>query len=128
VSERAREAATMPKVESDTLYGTLNLLILKSLAAGPLHGLAILHALVASSGEVVHVEEGALYPALHRLERDGLVAGEWGTSPKGRRAKLYRLTPKGRRQLDRGTERWLRHARAVAAVLDVRKRIGKAEG
>lgn len=118
----------MPKVESDTLYGTLNLLILKALAAGPLHGLAILHALEESSGEVVQVEEGALYPALHRLERDGLVAGEWGTSPKGRRAKLYRLTAKGRRQLDQGTERWLRHARAVASVLDLRRRIGKAEG
>ena len=118
----------MPKVESDTLYGTLNLLILKALAAGPLHGLAILHGLEASSGEVFQVEEGALYPALHRLERDGFIDGEWGTSPKGRRAKLYRLTAKGRRQLDSGTERWLRHARAVASVLDVRRRIGKAEG
>ncbi len=109
----------MGKVESDTLYGTLNLLILKTLAEGPLHGLAISRQIHASTSDKLKIEEGALYPALHRLERDGLVSGSWGNSETRRRAKLYKLTKEGRSHLQREMKRWLGHASAVAAVLDV---------
>lgn len=104
-------------IDSDTLYGTLNLLVLQALRGGPLHGLAVSRLLEARTSGSVRVEEGALYPALHRLERDGLVGGEWGRTDENRRAKFYRLTPRGRRQLDREAERWARHADAVASVL-----------
>ena len=109
----------MGGVESNTLYGTLNLLVLKTLADGRLHGLAISRRIHDTSKEAVRVEEGALYPALHRLERDGLVQGEWGISEARRRAKFYSLTPKGRAALKREVARWTEHANAVAAVLDL---------
>jgi transcriptional regulator len=108
---------TMPNVPSDTLYGTLNLLILRALQEGPLHGLAIQRKLRDVSDSALTVEEGALYPALHRLERDGLLGAEWGTSDKNRKAKFYRLTAKGRRHLQREAERWTAHARAVFRTL-----------
>jgi transcriptional regulator len=107
----------MTKIESSTLYGNLNLLILRSLAPGPLHGLAVAREIRARSEDVLRIEEGALYPALHRLERDGYVRGDWGTSEQNRRAKFYALTGAGRARLSRETENWVRHAEAVAKVL-----------
>jgi PadR family transcriptional regulator PadR len=109
----------MPRIDSTSLYGTLNLLILKTLADGPVHGLGVARAIRGATAGVLEVEEGALYPALHRLERDGLVEGDWGVSEKGRRAKFYRLKAKGRRRLERETARWVEHTRAVSAVLEV---------
>jgi transcriptional regulator len=107
----------MTKIESSTLYGNLNLLILRSLEAGALHGLAIAREIVARSEAVLRIEEGALYPALHRLERDGYVRGEWGASEQNRRAKFYALTRAGRALLTRERANWVRHAEAVAKVL-----------
>jgi PadR family transcriptional regulator PadR len=107
----------MPKVGSDTLYGTLNLLILRALQDGPLHGLAIQRRLRDASDSALSVEEGALYPALHRLEAEGLLGAEWGTSDKNRKAKFYRLTAKGRRHLRREAARWTAHAQAVFRTL-----------
>ena len=109
----------MAKIDSDTLYGTLNLLILKTLGDGPLHGLAVMRRIHEVSEEGLRIEEGALYPALHRLERDGLVVGTWGLSENRRRAKFYELTKEGRRRLDAEVRRWVTHATAVAPVLDV---------
>lgn len=107
----------MGGIDSDTLYGTLNLLVLQALRDGPLHGLAVSRRLETETRGALRIEEGALYPALHRLERDGLVEGDWGRTDENRRAKFYRLTRKGRRQLERETARWARHAEVVAAVL-----------
>ena len=104
-------------IDSDTLYGTMNLLVLQALRDGPLHGLAVSRRIESSSNGTLRVEEGALYPALHRLERDRLAEGEWGRTDENRRAKFYRLTRRGRRQLDREAARWARHAQAVAGVL-----------
>jgi PadR family transcriptional regulator PadR len=105
------------KIESDTMYGTLNLLVLRTLAEGPLHGLAISRQIHADTGDALKVAEGALYPALHRLERDGFVKGDWGISETRRRARFYDLTKKGRKHLEREVERWMSHANAVASVL-----------
>jgi transcriptional regulator len=104
-------------IESDTLYGTLNLLVLQALGDGSLHGLAVSRRIANATRGTLRVEEGALYPALHRLERDGLVEGEWGRTDENRRAKFYRLTKRGRRQLERETARWAKHAQAVAGLL-----------
>jgi transcriptional regulator len=112
----------MSGIESDTLYGTLNLLILQALREGPLHGLAVSRRLERETRGMLRVEEGALYPALHRLERDGLLEGRWGRTDENRRAKFYRLTRSGRRRLDRETARWARHVEAVAGILGVRPR------
>ena len=107
----------MARIGADTLYGTLNLLIMQALCEGSLHGLAISRRICQEAGEALNIDEGALYPALHRLERDGLVEGKWGISEARRRAKFYRLTEKGRRRLKGDAKRWVRHANAVAAVL-----------
>jgi transcriptional regulator len=107
----------MGGIEADTLYGTLNLLVLQALHGGPLHGLAVSRRIEAATRGTLRIEEGALYPALHRLERDGLVEGAWGRTDENRRAKFYRLTRKGRRQLARDAARWARHAEAVAGLL-----------
>lgn len=109
----------MGGIGSNTLYGTLNLLVLKALADEELHGLEIARRIFDSSNEALKIEEGALYPALHRLERDGLVEGEWGISDARRRARFYRLTAEGRKRLAGEIERWARHASGVAAVLDL---------
>ena len=101
----------------DLLPGTLDMLILKSLSRGDLHGYAIVQFIQGASRDVLKVEEGALYPALHRLEVRGLLRSEWGTSENNRRAKYYRLTPKGRKQLDVETSKWDKLARAIARVL-----------
>ena len=106
-------------IDSDTLYGTMNLLVLQALRDGPLHGLAVSRRIESTTNGTLRIEEGALYPALHRLERDGFVEGAWGRTNENRRAKFYRVTRKGRRHLDREAARWVRHAEAVAGLLRV---------
>ncbi len=83
----------------DALYGTLDALVLKALSLGPRHGYGIVRWLHERTGDELRVEEGSLYPALYRMERDGWIEAEWGTSELGRKAKFYTITPKGRRQL-----------------------------
>lgn len=95
----------------------LELLILKSLDAGPNHGFGITLRVQEASGGLLGVEEGSLYPALHRLEKDGALAAEWSTTAAGRRARLYRLTPAGRKRLATTQERWVAVARGVARLL-----------
>ena len=102
---------------SDVYTGTLELLILRALRTGAQHGYAIGRWLRETSGEALRVEEGALYPALHRLERKGWVAARWGASELGRQAKFYRLTVRGRKALLAEQARWRAHARAVESVL-----------
>ena len=97
--------------------GTLDLLVLKTLAIGPAHGHTIAHAIERESDEVLQVEHGSLYPALHRLEDRGWIASFWGTSENNRRARYYRLTPAGRRQLAVQTSRWQELVRAIDRVL-----------
>jgi transcriptional regulator len=101
----------------ELLQGTLDLLILQTLRLGPAHGHTIMQAIQQSSDEVLRVEQGSLYPALHRLIKRGWIAFEHGTSENNRRAKFYRLTPKGRKQLAIETSKWERLARAIARVL-----------
>jgi PadR family transcriptional regulator, regulatory protein PadR len=101
----------------DLLQGTLDLLILKALARGPLHGYAVAEWIHDSSQDVLRVEEGALYPALHRLELRGLLSAKWGASENNRRAKYYALTSAGERRLAQETEYWRRMSGAVARVL-----------
>lgn len=99
------------------LHGTLDALILKTLTWGPRHGYGIGRWIEETTGEAVMVEEGSLYPALYRMERRGLIEADWGTSELGRRAKFYRITGRGRRQLAADTEAWARFAAGVAKVL-----------
>jgi len=101
----------------DLLQGTLDLLILKSLVRAPMHGYAVAEWIHQSSQDVLRVEEGALYPALHRLELRGLLSSEWGASDNNRRAKYYALTAAGRKRLAEETEYWRRMSGAVARVL-----------
>ena len=102
----------------DLLPGTLDLLVLKTLTRGSMHGYAIAEFIHQSSEDVLRVEEGALYPALHRLELRGLLASEWGVSENNRRAKYYRLTSAGKKQLQSETEHWGRMAMAIRRVLE----------
>jgi PadR family transcriptional regulator PadR len=101
----------------EMLPGTLDMLILKTLSRGDLHGYAIVQFIQSASRDVLKVEEGALYPALHRLEVRGLLRAEWGTSENNRRAKYYRLTAAGRRELDDESAYWNRVAAAVTRVM-----------
>jgi PadR family transcriptional regulator PadR len=101
----------------DLLQGTLDLLILKSLVRGPMHGYGVAEWIHESSQDVLRVEEGALYPALHRLELRGLLSAEWGMSENNRRAKYYALTTAGKKQLMEQTEYWRRMSGAVARIL-----------
>src|SRR5688500_6283145 len=110
---------TSPK--SDLPQGTLDLLVLKVVALGPQHGYAIAQRLQQISREVVQVQQGTLYPALHRLEKRGLLEAEWKLSETGREAQFYRLTRKGRGQLQEETASWERLAGAVGAILRVRE-------
>jgi transcriptional regulator len=103
--------------KSDLLQGTLDLLILKTLADAPMHGWGISLKIQEVSGDVLQVNQGSLYPALHRLEQQGLVEAEWGNSENNRQAKFYALTKAGRRQLAEETRAWERLATAVARVL-----------
>jgi transcriptional regulator len=107
-----------PMSGSDLFTGTLDLLILRSLHAGPQHGYAIGRWIRERSSGVLDVEEGALYPALHRLERRGLLRARWGRTDTGRRAKFYETTPEGARRLAAESERWSEFSSAVHAVLD----------
>ena len=101
----------------ELLQGTLDLLILKALTRGPLHGYGVAEWIHDSSQDVLSVEEGALYPALHRLELRGLLSSEWGNSENNRRAKFYSLTGAGRKHLAKETESWRRVSAAMARVL-----------
>ena len=102
---------------SGVVQGTLDMLILKALALGPMHGYGIGVRLEQVSRGVLNVNAGSLFPAFRRLERDGLIAGEWGATENNRRAKFYRLTPQGRARLKRETREWESHAAAIARVL-----------
>jgi PadR family transcriptional regulator PadR len=108
----------MPDSTRDRLRGTLELLILRTLAWGPRHGYAIARWLEDTTGAAIRVEEGSLYPALYRMERRGLIASDWRTSELGRSAKFYSLTPSGRRVLKQETSAWKAFAAAVATVLE----------
>lgn len=109
----------MAKKKAELLQGTLDLLVLRVLKSGPKHGYAIVRRIQESSGDMLVVEEGSLYPALHRMERRGWIEPEWGLSESNRRAKFYRLTRTGRKQLTVETDRWERLVQAVAGVLSL---------
>jgi transcriptional regulator len=102
----------------DLLQGTLDMLVLKTLSRGALHGYAIAEFIERTSEEALRVEEGALYPALHRLEVRGLLASEWGVSDHNRRAKFYRLTAAGRKQLLQETSHWTRLSAGIARIME----------
>jgi len=111
----------MPKSgHNDLLQGTLDLLVLKTVALGPEHGWGIAQRIRQISGEVFQVNQGSLYPALHRLEEHGWVASEWGVSDANRQAKFYRLTRAGARQLTRETESWAEMVSGVARILEAK--------
>lgn len=103
----------------ELVQGTLDMLILKTLSRGPQHGYGIAQVIKQASDDVLRVEEGSLYPALHRLELDGWIDAEWGQSANNRRAKYYRLTALGRRQLAKESGNWQRLARAIAQVMEM---------
>ena len=107
----------MTNPSPELLHGTLDTLVLKTLTGGRRHGYGIARAIEEATDGVVAVEEGSLYPALYRMERKGWVETEWGLSELGRRAKFYRLTQKGRRQLVSQTAEWTRFAAAISRVL-----------
>ena len=107
----------MRRTNSDQLHGTLDMLVLKSLQRGPSHGYAITVFLQQVSRDVLQVEEGSLYPALYRMEQRGWIDSSWGQSENNRRARFYRLTPAGRRQLDAESESWRRLTGAVARIM-----------
>ena len=104
-------------MQSEFLQGTLDMLVLQTLVLGPAHGHTIAHAIERGSDDVLQVEHGSLYPALHRLEDRGWIASFWGTSENNRRARYYRLTAAGRRQLVHQTNRWAALADAVNRIL-----------
>ena len=101
----------------DLIQGTLEMLVLKALARGPLHGYAVAEWIHQTSQQLLKVEEGALYPALHRLELRGLLKAEWGASEHNRRAKFYQLTVEGKKKLTAESQRWARLSAAVAFVM-----------
>jgi transcriptional regulator len=107
----------MPLPTDELLQGTLDLLILRTLTREPMHGWAVSHRIQEISRDTLRVNQGSLYPALHRLEDEGLVKAEWGVSELGRRAKFYTLTAAGKRQLARETDTWRRFAEAIQLVL-----------
>jgi PadR family transcriptional regulator, regulatory protein PadR len=102
---------------TDLLQGTLDLLILKAVSLGPLHGYGVLLRIQQISGEELVIQQGSLYPALYRLEHQGAIASEWGESENNRRAKYYRLTTAGRKRLESETEKWNRMAAIIAGIL-----------
>ncbi len=108
----------MVKKNVDVLQGTLDMLILRTLALGPQHGWGISQRIQQISAEVLQVNQGSLYPALHRLEQQGWVSAEWGLSENNRQAKFYALTRAGRRQLERETKNWVRLSAAVARIME----------
>jgi|SRR5690242_5070310 len=104
-------------LQSEMLQGTLDMLVLQTLVLGPAHGHTIAHAIECGSEDVLQVEHGSLYPALHRLEDRGWIASFWGTSENNRKARYYRLTPAGRKQLREQTTRWEQVVRAISRIL-----------
>ncbi len=108
----------MTQSGADVLQGTLDLLILKALSLAPMHGWGVAQRIQQFSRDVLQVNQGSLYPALHRLEHRGWIAAEWGTSENNRRAKFYRLTDTGRRQLEEERAQWRRFSAAVELVLE----------
>jgi PadR family transcriptional regulator len=108
----------MPERSVEVLRGTLDLLILKAVSWGPTHGYAVARWIEQATDDVLRIEEGSLYPALHRLETRGWISADWGTSENNRRAKFYTLTAKGRAQLRVETVTWTRFAHAVFAALE----------
>jgi PadR family transcriptional regulator, regulatory protein PadR len=106
------------KNEGTLVQGTLDMMILKTLSRGAMHGYGISQWIQQISDEVLRVEEGSLYPALHRLELDGVIDAEWGQSENHRRAKFYRLTAEGRKRLSREASEWRRLAEAIARVME----------
>lgn len=108
----------MPAPQLEVLRGTLDLLILKALSHGPAHGYAVAEWIERITGDALQIEEGSLYPALHRLDERGLIEAEWGLSATNRRAKYYALTVPGRRALKSESASWTRYARAVFAALE----------
>ena len=107
----------MTTISKERLHGTLDALVLKTLGAGPRHGYAIARSIEEATDDVIQVEEGSLYPALYRMEKRGWIESDWGTSETGRKAKLYRLTNTGRKQLRLETAEWTQFATAVSRVL-----------
>jgi PadR family transcriptional regulator, regulatory protein PadR len=107
----------MPKTRADVLQGTLDMLVLQTLGPGPMHGYGIARRIQQVTEDLLRIEEGSLYPALYRMEGQGWIRAEWGTSENNRRAKYYRLTRTGRTQLEREATRWSAIAEAIAAVL-----------
>ncbi|MGA8028686.1 MAG: PadR family transcriptional regulator [Bryobacteraceae bacterium] len=108
----------MPDKKTDLLQGTLDLLILKTVAQGPIHGYAIAQRILLTSKEMLQVQQGSLYPALHRLQRKGLLKSEWKESGSGPMAKYYSLTAAGRKTFQEEIAQWRRYAGAVALVLE----------
>jgi PadR family transcriptional regulator, regulatory protein PadR len=109
---------TMSPEQTDLLQGTLDMMILKALALGELHGLGISRRIDQITRGTFQVKPGSLFPALHRMQETEWIAGNWGTSENNRRAKFYRLTKAGRRQLEKETERWDRISLAIARALE----------
>ena len=107
----------MKKTKADLLQGTLELLVLRLLRSGQLNGWDIMQRIQLVSGEVLSVTPGSLYPALHRLEKRGLIAASWGASENNRKAKFYRLTAPGRKQLEAQRETWERFSGAIDAIM-----------
>ena len=108
----------MARLKNDILQGTLTLLVLRTLdGAGPMHGYAITSRIQRASAELLRVEEGSLYPALHRMEQDGWLRSSWGTTEKNREARFYEITAKGRKQLAAERESWARLTEGVSRVL-----------
>ena len=107
----------MPVDKSDLLQGTLDMLVLKVVALGPIHGYGIAQRIRQVSKDVLQVQQGSLYPALHRLEKRGWLQADWGESDNGRQAKFYRLSARGRKQLVAEESNWQRLAQAVALIL-----------
>lgn len=105
-------------LQSEMVQGTLDLLILRTLLGGSAHGQTIAHVIERGSDDVLQVEHGSLYPALHRLQNRGWIASFWGTSESNRRAKYYRLTPKGKKQLAAQTSRWEQLVRAISQIFN----------
>jgi PadR family transcriptional regulator, regulatory protein PadR len=107
----------MPAPELDLVRGTLDLMVLKAMSWGPMHGLAVLRWIERTTNDRLQIEEGALYPALHRMEQRGWLAAEWGYTEANRKAKFYRMTANGRRQLTAELSRWSRYTEAVGLVI-----------
>lgn len=105
-------------LQSEMVQGTLDMLILKTLVLGPAHGQTIAHAIETGSDEVLQVEHGSLYPALHRLQNRGWIASFWGTSDNNRKARYYRLTPEGKKQLAAQTSRWDELVKAISRIMN----------